>query len=63
MPDVRFPVEIISGVSVVTAPEEIDITNAGELRAALLESAARWRVIATTLQGMSHDATETGTMR
>jgi anti-sigma B factor antagonist len=36
----RFPVEVVNGVPVVTAPEEIDITNAPELRAALLEAAA-----------------------
>ena len=34
------PVELISGVPVVTAPEEIDITNAPELRSALMEAAA-----------------------
>ena len=39
MPDVLFPVEMISGVPVVSAPEEIDITNADMLRIALLESA------------------------
>ena len=41
MPDVRFPVEVIKGVPVLTAPEEIDITNAGELETALLRSARR----------------------
>jgi anti-sigma B factor antagonist len=41
MSDVRFQVEMIKGVPVVTAPEEIDITNAGELQTALLESARR----------------------
>ena len=40
MPEAIFPVEVVSGVPVVTAPEEIDITNAAGLRAALLESAA-----------------------
>jgi anti-anti-sigma factor len=40
MPEASFPVEVVSGVPVVTAPEEIDIGNAGELRAALLEAAA-----------------------
>jgi anti-anti-sigma factor len=40
MPEARFPVEVVSGVPVVTAPEEIDITNAAGLRAALLEAAA-----------------------
>ena len=39
MPEASFPVEVISGVPVVTAPEEIDITNAAGLRAALLEAA------------------------
>jgi anti-sigma B factor antagonist len=34
-----FPVEMVRGVPVVAAPEEIDITNAAGLRAALLEAA------------------------
>ena len=34
-----FPVELVRGVPVVTAPEEIDITNAAGLRAGLLEAA------------------------
>jgi anti-sigma B factor antagonist len=34
-----FPVELVGDVPVVTAPEEIDITNAGRLRASLLEAA------------------------
>ena len=41
MPEIGFPVEVVRGVPVVGAPEEIDITNAAGLRAALLESAAR----------------------
>ena len=40
MQDGRFPFEMVHGVPVVTAPEEIDITNAAELRSALLEAAA-----------------------
>ena len=40
MHDGRFPLEVVSGVPVVTAPEEIDITTAPELRSALLEAAA-----------------------
>ncbi len=40
MHDDRFPFEVVSGVPVVTAPEEIDITNAPGLRSALLEAAA-----------------------
>jgi anti-sigma B factor antagonist len=39
MPDVRFQVEMIKGVPVVITPEEIDITNAGELQTALLKAA------------------------
>ena len=40
MPDARFSVEVVSGIPVVVTPEEIDITNADGLRAALLEAAA-----------------------
>jgi anti-sigma B factor antagonist len=40
MPDDRFPVDVIQGVPVVTAPEEIDITNTEGLRSALLRAAA-----------------------
>jgi anti-anti-sigma factor len=39
VPDVSFPVEVIEGVPVVTAPEEIDIANAAGLKAALMEAA------------------------
>ena len=41
MPDAMFPVEMVSGVPVVTTPEQVDITNADGLRAALLGSAER----------------------
>ena len=41
VPEVRFPVAITGGVPVVAAPEEIDISNAEGLQAALLEAAAR----------------------
>lgn len=41
--EVAFPVEKISGSPVVITPEEIDITNADGLRAALLRAAARGR--------------------
>jgi anti-anti-sigma regulatory factor len=40
MPDDSFPVEVIGGVPVLAAPEEIDITNAEPLREALLTAAA-----------------------
>jgi anti-sigma B factor antagonist len=40
MPDLGFPVEMIGGVPVVAAPEDIDITNAAGLRAALVQAAS-----------------------
>jgi anti-sigma B factor antagonist len=40
VPEVSFPVEVAGGVPVVAAPEEIDITNAAGLRAALAQAAA-----------------------
>jgi anti-sigma B factor antagonist len=40
MPEDKFQVEVVRGVPVVAAPEEIDITNAEALRAAVLEAAA-----------------------
>jgi anti-sigma B factor antagonist len=40
MPGGSFPVEIVEGMPVVAAPEEIDITNAETLRSALLTAAA-----------------------
>jgi anti-sigma B factor antagonist len=39
VPVASFPVDVVNGARVVTAPEEIDITNAAGLRAALLEAA------------------------
>jgi len=43
MPAVRFPVEMVQGVPVMAVPEEIDVTCATGLRAALLEAAAQSR--------------------
>jgi anti-sigma B factor antagonist len=40
MPEASFPVEMVSGVPVVVAPDEIDISNAGLLRSALLDAGA-----------------------
>ena len=40
MPNDGFPVEMVLGVPVLAAPEEIDITNAAALRAALLTATA-----------------------
>jgi anti-sigma B factor antagonist len=41
MNEVSFPVELVDGAPVVTAPEEVDITNADGLRTALLDAAGR----------------------
>ena len=41
MATVRYPIEMVNGVPVVTPPEEIDASNAGWLRVILLEAAAR----------------------
>jgi anti-sigma B factor antagonist len=38
VPEIGFPVEVVEGVPVVTAPEEIDLTNAAGLRAAVSEA-------------------------
>jgi anti-sigma B factor antagonist len=45
VPEISFPVEVVDGVPVVTAPEEIDITNAAGLRDALLETAGPGRTL------------------
>jgi anti-anti-sigma factor len=42
MRDVNFPVELIEGIPVVAGPEEIDITNADGLGAALDQAASTW---------------------
>jgi anti-sigma B factor antagonist len=39
VPEASFPVEVIDGVPVVTAPEEVDIANAALLQKALAEAA------------------------
>jgi anti-sigma B factor antagonist len=41
MHDGGYPVEVVGGLPVVAAPEEIDIANAPMLRCALLAAAAR----------------------
>lgn len=41
MPAVRYPIEMVRGVPVVAAPEEIDARNTDGLRTTLLETAAR----------------------
>jgi anti-anti-sigma regulatory factor len=37
----HFPLRQVGGLPVITSPAEIDIANAGELRAALLAAAKR----------------------
>jgi anti-sigma B factor antagonist len=39
MPAVSYPIQVIKGVPVVAAPEEIDIANADWLRSVLLQAA------------------------
>ena len=39
MPDSSYPIEILKGVPVITAPAQIDVSNADQLRAALLQTA------------------------
>src|SRR5438045_7705524 len=41
MPEIRYLCTMIGEVPVVTAPAELDITNADQLRAVLLDAAAR----------------------
>jgi anti-sigma B factor antagonist len=41
MPELGFPVEMVSGVPVVAATAEIDVTNADGLRAALGQAAGK----------------------
>jgi hypothetical protein len=44
MPDNRYPL-IINGAAVVSAPAEIDVANAEQLRAVLLEAGRRGHFI------------------
>jgi hypothetical protein len=41
MPGTRYPRKMINGVPVVSAPTEVDITNAEELRQVLLDASGR----------------------
>jgi anti-anti-sigma factor len=41
MPAIRYPIEMVNGVPVVAAPEEIDASNTDWLRTTFLETAAR----------------------
>jgi anti-sigma B factor antagonist len=51
MPERQFTVREIDGLPVVSAPEEIDIGNAAQLRSALLRAAADHPVIVVDLSG------------
>jgi anti-sigma B factor antagonist len=45
VPEISFPVEVVEGVPVVTAPEEIDIANAALLQKVLAEAAGPGAVL------------------
>jgi anti-sigma B factor antagonist len=45
VPETSFPVELIEGVPVVTAPEEVDLANAALLQKALAEAAGPGQVL------------------
>jgi anti-sigma B factor antagonist len=45
VPQISFPVEVIEGVPVVTAPEKVDIANAALLQKALTEAAGPGRAL------------------
>lgn len=45
MTDVTYPIEMVRGVPVVRAPEEIDITSAAALREALLQAARQRQTV------------------
>jgi len=51
VPDSSFPVVSSAGVTVVTTPDEIDITNAGRLREALLAAAAGGQPVVVDMTG------------
>jgi anti-anti-sigma factor len=45
MTDVTYPIEMVRGVPVVRAPEEIDISSAAALREALLQAARQGQTV------------------
>jgi anti-sigma B factor antagonist len=53
MPETSFLLEVAGGVPVVTAPEEIDVTNAAGLRAALAGAAGHGNGNRTLVVDMS----------
>lgn len=54
MSDARFPVRMAGRVPVVETPEEIDITNAGQFREALLACTARGAAIIVVDMSRTH---------
>ena len=60
MSEAGFAVEMVCGVPVVTTPEEIDITNAPGLRAALLEAAGHGHGTAVVDMSRTHLAIRPG---
>ncbi|MGH3302832.1 MAG: STAS domain-containing protein [Streptosporangiaceae bacterium] len=55
MSDPSFPVSVHDGLAVVTTPAEIDISNAGPLREALVSAAATGqRVIVVDMSGTEY---------
>ena len=51
MPATGYPFQMAGGVPVVTAPAEIDTSNAGELRAILFEWQSRGHAVVVDLTG------------
>ncbi|MGB6457576.1 MAG: STAS domain-containing protein [Streptosporangiaceae bacterium] len=55
MSDPSFPVSVHDGLAVVTTPEEVDISNAGPMREALVSAAATGRsVIVVDMSGTEY---------
>ena len=59
-PEASFPVQMVSGVPVVAAPEEIDIVNAGLLRAALVDAAVHGHGRVARARGRAQTDTDRG---
>jgi anti-sigma B factor antagonist len=45
VPETSFPVEVIEGIPVVTAPEEVDLANAALLQKAMAEATGPGQVL------------------
>lgn len=51
MSDEPFEIREVSGLAVVSAPDEIDVANSGQLRSALLQAAAISPVVVVDMSG------------